>query len=153
VSLSTIGVFQALPGSRNTVPQSVRMSVDLRHPHADGLDCMEAALRTAAVRIASDLDLAIEIAPVWSCPPVAFPEACVRAVRDAAARLGLVARDIVSGAGHDAVYISRVAPTGMIFIPCLGGVSHNEAEEITPAHAQAGADVLLHAVLAFDAQA
>ena len=72
-------------------------------------------------------------------------------MREATATLGLSAQDIVSGAGHDSVYIARVAPTGMIFIPCEDGVSHNEAENITPAQAEAGANVLLQAVLAYDA--
>lgn len=153
VSLSTIGIFQAFPGSRNTVPETVRITVDLRHPRIDGLDRMEAAFRDAADTVASDLGVSVEITPVWSSNPVVFDPACVGAVRAAVERLGYSRQDIVSGAGHDSVYVSRVAPTGMIFIPCEDGISHNEAENITPAQAQAGADVLLHAVLAFDAGA
>lgn len=153
VSLSTIGIFEAFPGSRNTVPELVRMTVDLRHPRIDGLDRMEADFRAAAGTIAAGLGVAIEITPVWSSAPVVFDPACVGAVRAAVERLGYSRQDIVSGAGHDSVYVSRVAPTGMIFIPCEDGISHNEAENITPAQAQAGADVLLHAVLAFDARA
>ncbi len=152
VSLSTIGVFEAFPGSRNTVPEAIRMSVDLRHPRAADLDRMEADLRGAAAAIGAELGVAIDITPVWSSAPVAFAPACVDAVRRATGRLGYSAMDIVSGAGHDSVYLSRVAPTGMVFIPCEDGVSHNEAENITPAQAEAGANVLLHAVLAFDAE-
>jgi N-carbamoyl-L-amino-acid hydrolase len=152
VSLSTIGMFEAHPGSRNTVPETVRMSIDLRHPRTEGLDRMEADVRAAAAAIAADLGVEIEITPVWSSAPVVFTPACVDAVREAVAQLGYGAQDIVSGAGHDSVYLSRVAPTGMIFIPCEDGISHNEAENITPAQARAGADVLLHAVLAFDAR-
>ena len=152
-SLSTIGIFQAEPGSRNTVPERVRMSVDLRHPRAEGLARMEADVRAAAQRIEADLGVEIAIAGVWNSPPVEFAPSVVDAVRDAARRLGLSRHEMVSGAGHDSVYISRVAPTGMIFVPCEGGISHNEAENITPAQARAGADVLLQAVLAFDARA
>jgi N-carbamoyl-L-amino-acid hydrolase len=153
VSLSTIGIFEAYPGSRNTVPESIRMSVDLRHPRIDGLDRLEAALRQAASDLAATLKIEIEITPVWSSAPVEFAPGCVSAVRRATDQLGYSCQDIISGAGHDAVYLSRVAPTGMIFIPCEDGISHNEAENITPAQAEAGANVLLHAVLAYDAQA
>jgi N-carbamoyl-L-amino-acid hydrolase len=112
---------------------------------------MEADVRAAAATIAAELGVEIAITPVWSSAPVVFAPACVGAVRAAVADLGYSHQDIVSGAGHDSVYISRVAPTGMIFIPCEDGISHNEAENITPAQARAGADVLLRAVLAFDA--
>jgi N-carbamoyl-L-amino-acid hydrolase len=152
LSLSTIGMFEAWPGSRNTVPERITLSVDLRHPRAEGLERMEATFRTAADQIVADLGVEIEISPVWSSPPVDFAPACVAAVRGAAAALGLSCQDIVSGAGHDSVYVSRVAPTGMIFIPCEGGISHNEAENITLAQARSGADVLLQAVLAYDAE-
>jgi N-carbamoyl-L-amino-acid hydrolase len=152
VSLSTIGIFEAFPGSRNTVPETVRFSIDLRHPRPADLDRMDADVRAAAAAIAAEVGVAIEITPVWSCAPVVFDPACVGAVRAAVERLGHHAADIVSGAGHDSVYVSRVAPSGMIFIPCEGGISHNEAENITPAQALAGANVLLHAVLAFDSQ-
>jgi N-carbamoyl-L-amino-acid hydrolase len=152
VSLSTIGVFEARPGSRNTVPETIRMSVDLRHPRMEGLARLEADVRAAAAVIAAELGVTIEISPVWSSAPVVFPPECVESVRAAAERLGHSHQDIVSGAGHDSVYISRIAPTGMIFIPCENGISHNEAENISPAQAEAGANVLLHAVLAFDSR-
>ncbi len=150
-SLSTIGIFEAWPGSRNTVPETVRLSVDLRHPEAAGLDRLEAGFRAAAAAIAAELAVEIAITPVWASPPVDFTPACIAAVRGAVAALGYSHQDIVSGAGHDSVYVARVAPTGMIFVPCEAGISHNEAENITPAQAAAGANVLLHAVLAFDA--
>ena len=152
-SLSTIGVFEAFPGSRNTVPETVRLTVDLRHPEPAELDRMEGDLRASATAIAAELGVGIAIDQIWSSPPVVFAPACVGAVRQAVERLGYSRQDIVSGAGHDSVYVSRVAPTGMIFIPCENGISHNEAENITPAQAETGANVLLHAVLAFDAQA
>jgi N-carbamoyl-L-amino-acid hydrolase len=153
LSLSTIGVFEAYPGSRNTVPESIRLSVDLRHPQSAGLDRLEAELRQAAGAIAAELQVEIALTPVWSSPPVVFAPRCVEAVAAATARLGYSHQQIVSGAGHDSVYISRVAPTGMIFVPCEGGISHNEAENITRAQAEAGANVLLQAVLDFDAGA
>jgi N-carbamoyl-L-amino-acid hydrolase len=149
-SLSTIGIFDAYPGSRNTVPETIRMSVDLRHPRADGLDGLESAFRAAADRIAAALQVAIEIMPVWTSPPVVFDPTVVGAIDAATHRLGYSRRSIVSGAGHDSVYIARVAPTGMIFIPCEDGISHNEAENIAPAEAERGANVLLQAVLQFD---
>jgi N-carbamoyl-L-amino-acid hydrolase len=152
-SLSTIGIFEAYPGSRNTVPESIRMSVDLRHPRADGLDRLEAAFHAAAVQIAAALQVTADITPVWSSPPVVFDPRVVGAIDAATARLGYSRRSIVSGAGHDSVYIARVAPTGMIFVPCEHGISHNEAENIMPIEAERGANVLLQAVLQFDSAA
>jgi N-carbamoyl-L-amino-acid hydrolase len=151
VSLSTIGIFEAWPGSRNTVPETVRMSVDLRHPRAAGLDRLEAQFRAEAATIAAETGVEIAITPVWSSSPVDFAPACIVAVRSAVEMLGYGHEDIVSGAGHDSVYTARVAPTAMIFVPCEDGISHNEAENITRAQAMAGANVLLHAVLAHDA--
>ncbi len=150
LSLSTIGIFEAWPGSRNTVPETVKMSVDLRHPEAGGLERLEAGFRAAAQKIAEATGTEIAITTVWKSPPVVFTPGCVAAVRGAAADLGYSHQDIVSGAGHDSVYVSRAAPTAMIFVPCEDGISHNEAENITPAQAEAGANVLLRAVLAHD---
>ena len=150
-SLATIGRFEARPGVRNTVPEDVVLSVDLRHPELSALDGMEQALRAALPALAEQQGCRLTIERIWESPPVAFAPACVQAVRHAAASLGLRHRDIVSGAGHDAVYLARVAPTAMIFTPCLGGISHHPAESITPEQACGGANALLHAVLAFDA--
>jgi len=152
-SLATIGRFQALPGARNTVPAEVRFSVDLRHPDGAALDAMERALRASLPPRAALHGCALGLDRIWESPSVSFAPACVTAVRAAAASLGLRHRDIVSGAGHDAVYVARVAPTAMIFTPCLNGVSHHPAESITPAQAACGADVLLRAVLEYDAMA
>ncbi len=149
-SLSTIGIFDAYPGSRNTVPETIRMSVDLRHPRADGLDGLEQAFRAAAADIAGRLQVEIAVQPVWSSPPVVFDPRVVGAIDAATQRLGYSRRSIVSGAGHDSVYIARVAPTGMIFTPCDDGISHNEAENMSPAQAERGANVLLQAILQFD---
>jgi N-carbamoyl-L-amino-acid hydrolase len=147
---ATIGEFQAYPGSRNTVPGRVRFTVDLRHPDGATMDAMDHALREAFAqaqgRHAGRIDCKVE--QIWYAPPVAFDAACIAAVRDAALAQGLPAREIVSGAGHDAVYMARVVPTAMIFVPCKDGISHNEAEYAAPEACTDGADVLLHAVLA-----
>jgi N-carbamoyl-L-amino-acid hydrolase len=150
-SLATIGCFEARPGARNTVSAEVSFSVDLRHPESVKLDALEQALRAALPKLAATHGCAVRLEQIWESPPVLFAPACVAAVRAAAAELGLKHRDIVSGAGHDAVYVARIAPTAMIFTPCLNGISHHPAESITPAQAAAGADVLLRAVLAYDA--
>jgi N-carbamoyl-L-amino-acid hydrolase len=149
-SLSTIGIFDAYPGSRNTVPETITLSVDLRHPQSLGLDRLEADLRRAAAGIAAELKVEITVTGIWSSPPVVFAPQCVDAVRNSAAQLGYSHQSIISGAGHDSVYISRVAPTAMIFVPCEDGISHNEAENITPYQAEAGANVLLHTILTYD---
>jgi N-carbamoyl-L-amino-acid hydrolase len=150
VSLSTIGLFQAYPGSRNTAPGEVRLTVDLRHPEVTGLDRMEAALGDAIAALECDLGLAVTLTPVWSSPPVEFDPGVIAAIAGATQRLGYSHRTMLSGAGHDSVYTARVAPTGMIFVPCENGISHNIAENITPAQAERGANVLLQAVLDYD---
>jgi N-carbamoyl-L-amino-acid hydrolase len=144
---ATVGVVDALPGSRNTVPGRAKISVDLRHPDPAALAAMDAELRRAAAAIAAEHGLDLQLDDVWHSPPVAFDKACVDAVRRAAARNGYPARDIVSGAGHDAVYLSRIAPTAMVFVPCAEGLSHNEAEDAAPADLAAGCQVLLEAMI------
>ncbi|NIR59748.1 MAG: hydantoinase/carbamoylase family amidase, partial [Gammaproteobacteria bacterium] len=148
---ATVGVLRSVPESRNTVPAQVATSVDLRHPDAAVLEAMEASLRDLLARGSQESETAASLTCVWDSPAVAFDTGCVAAVREAASTRGYRHRDIVSGAGHDSVYLSRVAPTAMIFVPCEGGLSHNEAENATPEDIAAGCDVLLHAVLARDA--
>ncbi len=108
---------------------------------------MKARLEAEAPKIAEELGLKMEIEVAGHFDPVMFDEGCVKAIREAAERLGYSHRDIVSGAGHDACWINRVAPTAMVMCPCVGGLSHNEAEEISQEWAAAGADVLFHAVV------
>ena len=144
---ATIGEFRLFPGSRNTVPGSVEFSVDLRHPDADTLEIMHRGLHQAAAKVAEKTGLGIEVVDIWHSPPVAFDPRCVEAVRKGAELMGFPAMPVVSGAGHDSIYISRVAPTGMVFIPCEDGISHNETENATKSDVEAGANVLLHAVL------
>lgn len=143
----TVGFVQVTPNSRNVVPGEVRFSVDFRHARQTGLDRMDAAMRREFAAIADAGRLQVAIAQVVKFDPCAFDAACVGSVRRAAEALGLPCMDIVSGAGHDAVYVARVAPTGMIFVPCKDGISHNEIEDALPEHIAAGANVLLHAML------
>jgi len=107
----------------------------------------QAGLEQGAAVIAEKIGLALELKEIWYQPPIAFDPACVAAVAKGAAAIGQAAMPIVSGAGHDACNISTVAPTGMIFVPCAGGISHNEVEDATPADCTAGCNVLLHAIL------
>ncbi len=144
----TVGQMTVLPNSRNVVPGEVRLTIDLRNAKQATLDTMVDALRKALAAIEAECRVSCALAEVVSFPPSDFAAALVDSVRAAAADLGYSHRDIVSGAAHDAVYVSRVAPAAMVFVPCEGGISHNEIENATPADVAAGADVLLHAVLA-----
>jgi N-carbamoyl-L-amino-acid hydrolase len=146
-AVGAVGQANVYPNSRNVIPGKAVFTVDFRSPDLDKLNSMRARLESEAADIAKDLGLGIEIEPVGHFDPVTFDEACVSAVRDAAERLGYSHRDIVSGAGHDACWINQVAPTAMVMCPCVDGLSHNEAEEISKEWATAGADVLLHAVV------
>ena len=144
---ATCGMIQAYPNSRNVIPGQVFLTVDFRHPDAAKLVAMDAALRSGVAAIATRTGLTLDIGMVADFAPTPFDKGCIDTVRKAAKRLGLSAREITSGAGHDAVYMARVAPTAMVFTPCVGGISHNEAENMTEAWATAGTDVLIHAVL------
>ena len=144
---ATIGTMAFRPGSRNTVPSESRFTIDFRHPDALKLAAMDRELRD----FGASLDIArtpIEMIEVFLSPPMHFDPRCVGAVWSAATSLGLAAEEIVSGAGHDSANLARIAPTAMIFIPCQGGVSHNELEAATPDDVVAGANVLLRAALA-----
>ena len=142
-----IGQCDVYPNSRNIIPGKVVFTIDFRSPSFDVQEDMETRLYSEAKKIAKDLDLEIEFEKVGHFDPVTFDETCVNTVRKAAERLGYSHQNIISGAGHDACWINRVAPTAMIMCPCVDGLSHNEAEEITESWASAGTDVLLHAVL------
>ncbi len=144
---ATFGDIKAEPGSRNTVPGRLTTAVDLRHPDQSVLDAMDRGFRDAVARHCAELNLNGRVDLIWDSPAVEFDAACVAAVRAGVEATGYPAMDIVSGAGHDSVYLARVAPVGMIFVPCEGGLSHNEAENATPEDVAAGCDVLLHAVL------
>jgi N-carbamoyl-L-amino-acid hydrolase len=144
----TVGEMRVLPNSRNVVPGEVRMTIDLRNAKQATLDAMVDALRSALAAIESECRVSCALTEVVSFAPSEFDPALVDSVRSAAAALGHSHRDIVSGAAHDAVYVSRIAPAAMVFVPCEGGISHNEIENATPEDVAAGTDVLLHAVLA-----
>ncbi len=146
-AVGTVGMLNPFPGSRNVIPGEVFMTVDFRHPEDAVLREMDARIRGYIDELCASAGLTSEIKEVFNYAPIAFDTDCVGKVRDAAKRLGYKHRDIVSGAGHDACYIARVAPTAMVFCPCVDGVSHNELEKIYPEWAKAGADVLLHAVV------
>ncbi|MEX0815235.1 MAG: Zn-dependent hydrolase [Dongiaceae bacterium] len=146
-AVGAIGHCDFHPNSRNVIPGKVVFTIDFRSPDQQTLDRMKAKLEAEAPRIAKHLGLGIEIEPVGHFDPVTFNPECIKAVRAAAERLGLSHRDIVSGAGHDACWINRVAPTSMVMCPCIDGLSHNEDEKITPEWAAAGANVLFHAVV------
>ena len=144
---ATCGMIQAYPNSRNVIPGSVFLTVDFRHPDARKLISMDKALRKGVAEITKKAGLTFEMKMVADFAPQPFDKACVDAVRKAAKKLGYSAREITSGAGHDAVYMARVAPAAMVFTPCVDGISHNEAEDMKPEWATAGCNVLVHAVL------
>jgi N-carbamoyl-L-amino-acid hydrolase len=145
--VGTVGVIRATPGSRNTIPGHAYVSVDLRHPEDAALGRMTAALEAAVADIAAAQGLAGECTEIWRSAPIHFDQGCVAAVRRAAEAAGYRHRDMTSGAGHDAGNVSRVAPTAMIFVPCAGGISHNEVESATPEDLAAGCNVLLRALV------
>ncbi|MBA8877694.1 Zn-dependent hydrolase [Phyllobacterium myrsinacearum] len=146
-AVGAIGHCDVYPNSRNVIPGKVVFTVDFRSPNLDTLNAMKDELEEKAPLIAKELGLGIEIEEAGHFDPVTFDAGCVTAVRNAAERLGYSHRNIISGAGHDACWVNRVAPTAMVMCPCVDGLSHNEDEDISKEWAAAGADVLLHAVL------
>ncbi len=145
---ATVGMLQVHPNSRNVIPGRVFFTVDLRHPEDAVLLEMDAKLRAGIARIAQESKVEVsKLEQIFYYAPVTFDADCVASVRAGAERFGYSHRNIVSGAGHDACYLAQVAPTSMVFVPCVGGISHNEIEDATPAWIEAGANVLLHAIL------
>ena len=144
----TIGEHRIFPGSRNTVPSRVEFSIDMRHPDLQEFDRIDEEIQTAVLSFNDSTDLEVTVERIWRSPPIQFNSECISRVRNAARTCNFAFNEMVSGAGHDSVYISSVAPTSMIFIPCDDGVSHNELENTSPEFAGAGANVLLHSVLA-----
>ncbi|MDQ4135246.1 MAG: M20 family metallo-hydrolase [Pseudomonadota bacterium] len=149
-AVGTVGLIEAKPNSRNVIPGHVFLTVDFRHPEDAVLDEMERKLMAAVPEVAAGIGLEPVVRKVWDSPAVKFDPDCIAAVRKGTEKAGLPSRDMVSGAGHDAAYVARVAPTTMIFVPCAGGLSHNEAESTTFDECAAGAQVLLNAVLEYD---
>jgi N-carbamoyl-L-amino-acid hydrolase len=143
----TVGMVHVHPNSRNVIPGRVKFSIDLRNESDAAVDAMDAEIRAYAAALAAETGLGIQIELVSQYPAQPFEPGCIAAVAKAAEKLGYSAMPAVSGAGHDAVYMARLAPAGMIFIPCKDGISHNEIEDAKPEHITAGCNVLLHAML------
>ena len=146
-AVGAAGHIDIYPNSRNVIPGKVVFTVDFRSPDLNVIEDMETRLRADGHKIADEMGLQITFEKVGGFDPVAFDAGCVAALRTAAERLGYTHQDIISGAGHDACWINQVAPTAMVMCPCVDGLSHNEAEDISKEWATAGADVLLHAVV------
>jgi len=144
---ATVGFLQVSPNSRNTIPGRVFFTVDFRHPEDAVLTVMDRELGQACAAAAAPIGLEIDVREFWYFPPTPFDPGLIGAVRNAAEAQGYAHQDIISGAGHDAVYMARVAPTAMVFVPCIGGISHNEIEDAKPEDLTAGCNVLLNAVL------
>jgi N-carbamoyl-L-amino-acid hydrolase len=142
-----IGHIEVYPNSRNVIAGKTVFTIDIRSPNEEVLNTMRARIEAGIETTCEALDIGFEIEVAGHFAPVTFDEGCVRAIRGAAERLGYSHRDIISGAGHDSCWINRVAPTAMVFCPCVDGLSHNEAEDISKEWAGAGADVLFHAVV------
>ena len=144
---ATFGDIKAEPGSRNTVPEKLVVNVDLRHPDPAILDEMDRQFRDFVAKTCAEKNLDGRVEELWHMPVTEFDPDCVEAVRSATAELGYSNMEMVSGAGHDSLYVAKVAPTSMIFVPCKDGISHNEAEDAKQEDLEAGCNVLLHAML------
>ncbi|WP_321949241.1 Zn-dependent hydrolase [Paraburkholderia sp. J10-1] len=145
--LATIGEWQIPNASRNTIAGDVAFTVDLRHPHDSAIADMETEVRARFGSVATRRGVSVEISQHWVSPATPFDLACVDAVQRAVDALDYPNQRIISGAGHDAIHLAKYCPTAMVFIPCVGGLSHNEAEDALPTDVARGADVLLHAML------
>jgi N-carbamoyl-L-amino-acid hydrolase len=143
----TVGMVHVHPNSRNVIPGRVKFSIDLRNATDALVDQMADEVKAFAAQLSTKTGLSILIEPVSSYSAQGFHPDCIDAVARAAKKLGYSNMPVVSGAGHDAVYMAKLAPTGMIFIPCKDGISHNEIEDAKPEHITAGCNVLLHAML------
>ena len=143
----TVGMVQVFPNSRNVIPGEVKFSIDLRNVNEQLLTTMHEEMLAFVDKVRADSGLGITVERVSYYPPCPFHPECVGAVRAATEKLGYSVMDVVSGAGHDAIYAARLAPAGMIFVPCKDGISHNEIEDAKAEHLEAGCNVLLHAML------
>jgi beta-ureidopropionase / N-carbamoyl-L-amino-acid hydrolase len=149
-AVGTAGRMEVRPGSPNVIPGEVFFTIDLRCPDPAVLDAIECEIVQAAQRVRGKRKLDVDVKTIWTQPPQPFHGDCIAAVRAAADVSGFSTRDMISGAGHDAAYVARVAPASMIFVPCKDGISHNGAEYSSKEQCAAGAQVLLQAVLEFD---
>ncbi len=147
LACATVGMLDVYPNSRNVIPGRVAFTIDFRHPDDAVLEKMDRLMRAGVNQIASDIGLECELEQIFYYAPIAFDKSCIEAVRIGTEVHGYSSRDIVSGAGHDACYLAGVAPTSMVFIPCIDGISHNEIEDVKPEWITAGANVVLSAML------
>jgi N-carbamoyl-L-amino-acid hydrolase len=143
----TVGELNIIKGSRNVIPGEVKFSLDLRHAQVDGLQNLEESAKQVIAQVAEQTGVTIDLENIWDSPPLAFDQDCINAVSNAVATSGLSYQHLVSGAGHDAVNISTVVPTSMIFVPSIGGISHNEAEYSSPEQIGAGCQILFDVML------
>ena len=147
LACATVGMLDVYPNSRNVIPGRVAFTIDFRHPDDAMLEKMDRLLREEVGKIVTDIGLECELEQIFYYAPIAFEKSCIDAVRIGTEAHGYSSRDIVSGAGHDACYLAGVAPTSMVFIPCIDGISHNEIEDVKPEWITAGANVVLSAML------
>ena len=141
------GIELFLAGDKIAARPKSKLSVDLRHHEVETLDLMDARLKSLVARHCESADVSGTVEEIWHMPVTQFDQGCITAVSRAVAQLAYPSMEMVSGAGHDSLYIAKVAPTSMIFVPCENGLSHNEAENVSPADLEAGCNVLLHAML------
>jgi N-carbamoyl-L-amino-acid hydrolase len=153
LACATVGMLNVYPNSRNVIPGSVFLTVDFRHPDDAVLARMDEELRAGLERVVAEGGLESALEQIFYYAPVAFAAPCIAAVRDATQALGYSHRDIIAGAGHDSCYLAGIAPTAMIFVPCIGGISHNEIEDARPEWITAGANVLFNSVLSMAGRA
>jgi N-carbamoyl-L-amino-acid hydrolase len=147
LACATVGMVNVFPNSRNVIPGKVFVAIDIRHPDDEVLAGMDKAVREGVKEIADGIGLGSDLEQIFYYAPIPFDEGCVSAVRESAKALGYEHQDIVAGAGHDACYLSKVAPTSMVFVPCIDGISHNEVEDAKPEWITAGGNVLVNAML------
>ncbi len=146
-AVGAVGHMQITPNSYNVIPGWAQFTIDFRAPQEDSIKRMIEKIQDYAKQLCASTGLGLEMERISGYNPVEFDADCTNLVRQAADELGYRHRDMVSGAGHDACWLNKVMPSTMIFCPCKDGLSHNEAEDITPEWAAAGSNVLLHAVL------
>ncbi len=147
VACATVGMIESHPNSRNVIPGRVFLTIDIRHPEDAVLSQMDQEIRDGVEKISARNNLTGKLEQIFYYAPVPFDQSCVDAVQASADQCGYSSREIVAGAGHDACFIAQAAPTSMVFIPCVDGISHNETENIMPEWSTAGANVMLNAIL------
>jgi N-carbamoyl-L-amino-acid hydrolase len=143
----TVGRFAVEPGEVNAIPETVAFTIDLRHPESAALDRFETLIKRTLTEVAAAGGCTSTLRRIFDMPPTVFSPLLLERLHEAAASLGLASKSMLSGAFHDALFVSRVAPAAMIFVPCRDGLSHNQAEHVEPDEAVAGARMLLASTL------